>query len=131
MGHPTAWDAYSILDGLYAVDLLGFQTRKDGLNFIRACESFLPSAQVRDKRGRVFYRKHQTVVLDFPISIDIGALRQPAATEEIAAYHEEMLQRVGSQQLILRFDRIVPSKNILRGFQAFEYLREQYPEHRE
>jgi trehalose 6-phosphate synthase len=121
----------AILDGLCAVDLLGFQTAEDGLNFIRTCESFLPSSRVRYKRSRVFYRNHQTAVRDFPISIDVGALKQLSASEEVAAYREELHQRVGSQRLILRVDRIEPSKNILRGFQAFEDLLEHHPEHRE
>ena len=34
-----------ILDGLCAVDLLGFQTHDDGLDFIRTCESLLPRAR--------------------------------------------------------------------------------------
>ena len=33
--------------------------------------------------------------------------------------------------MVLRIDRIEPSKNIVRGFQAFEELLEVYPEHRE
>jgi len=57
----------AILDGLCAVDLLGFQTHEDGLNFIRTCESHLPRAHVNFKRGRVWYRNHATHVRDFPI----------------------------------------------------------------
>jgi trehalose 6-phosphate synthase len=37
---------------------------------------------------------------------------------------------VGDRQLIVRVDRSEPSKNIIRGFQAFEEMLELYPEHR-
>ena len=119
----------AILDGLCGVDLLGFQTREDGLNFIRTCQSHLPRAHVDYERDRVWYRNHATHVHDFPISIDVDALRQMAESQEAADYLSEIQDDVGDQQLILRIDRIEPSKNIVRGFQAFEELLGIYPEH--
>jgi trehalose 6-phosphate synthase len=121
----------AILDGLCAADLLGFQTRDDGLNFIRTCESHLPRARTNYKRGRVWYRNHSTYVRDFPISIDVEALRQLAASPDAAQYRSEVDDFAADQQLVLRIDRIEPSKNIVRGFQAFEEMLELYPEHRE
>ena len=41
-----------------------------------------------------------------------------------------MLHTIADNRLILRIDRIEPSKNILRGFLAFRELLEQHPEHR-
>ena len=120
----------SILEGLCSVDLLGFQTRQDGLNFIRTCESYLPGALVRYHSGAVRYNKHLTHIRDFPISIDIPALRTTSESEEVAEYRQE-LQNTRGECLIVRIDRIEPSKNIIRGFQAFEELLELYPEHRE
>ena len=64
-----------ILNGLCAVDVLGFQTREDGQNFLRTCESLLPRAAVNYRRSRVWYQNHATHVRDFPISIDVEALR--------------------------------------------------------
>lgn len=120
-----------ILEGLCAVDLLGFQTREDGLNFIRTCESHLPGAHVNYRDRRVWYRNHNTYIRDFPISIDVDGLRQFAETEEVKSYRDQLLQSHGSWQIILRVDRIEPSKNIVRGFQAFDELLELHPEHRE
>ena len=37
---------------------------------------------------------------------------------------------VGDRQLILRIDRIEPSKNIVRGFLAYDQLLDLHPEHR-
>ncbi|GAB4527704.1 MAG: glycosyltransferase family 20 protein [Anaerolineae bacterium] len=120
----------AILEGLCAVDVLGFQTHEDSLNFIRTCESNLPGAYVKYQRGRVWYRNHATYVRDFPISLDVAALRELASSPEVAAYRSEIEDVVGDRQLIVRVDRTEPSKNIVRGFLAFEEMLELYPEHR-
>lgn len=120
----------AIVEGLCAVDLLGFQTREDGLNFIRTCESHLPGVHVNYKRGKIWYRNHTTYVRDFPISIDVEGLKQFAEAEDVNEYREQLLQLHGDWQIILRIDRIEPSKNIVRGFQAFDQMLELYPEHR-
>ena len=117
-----------ILEGLCAVDLLGFQTRDDGLNFIRTCETHLPRAHVNYRRGRIWFRNHSTYVRDFPISIDINALKRLAESEEVANYREQILEQVGDRRLIVRIDRTEPSKNIVRGFQAMDELLELYPD---
>jgi len=119
-----------ILDSLCAVDVLGFQTNADALNFIRTCESFLPRAYVNFKRGRVWYRNHATYVRDFPISIDVPALRQLVGSQQVAEYRSEIMESISDQKLILRIDRVEPSKNIIRGFLAYEEMLELYPEHR-
>jgi trehalose 6-phosphate synthase len=120
----------AILEGLCAVDLLGFQTHEDALNFIRTCESHLPGARVNYRQGRVWFRHHSTHVRDFPISIDVNGLQQFAESEDVTAYREQILQLHGDWQILLRIDRIEPSKNIVRGFQAFDALLELHPEHR-
>jgi trehalose 6-phosphate synthase len=120
----------SILDGLLAVDLLGFQTREDGLNFLRSVESHLPKAHVNYKHRRVWYRNHATIVRDFPISIDVDNLRRVAETPETVRQRELLREEIKDLQLILRVDRTEPSKNIVRGFKAFGDMLEKYPQHR-
>jgi trehalose 6-phosphate synthase len=118
-----------ILDGLCAVDLLGFQTYEDGLNFIRTCESHLPNTRVNYKKGRIWYRNHATNIRDFPISIDVENIRSQSTSSNVSEHYKEILELVGDRQMILRVDRIEPSKNIVRGFLAFEELLEHFPEH--
>jgi trehalose 6-phosphate synthase len=120
----------AILEGLCALDVLGFQTREDSLNFIRTCESHLPRAHVKYQPSRIWYRTHTTHVRDFPISLDTGALRNLAASPSVAQYRSEISDIVEDRQLIVRIDRSEPSKNIIRGFQAFDEMLELYPEHR-
>lgn len=118
-----------ILDSLCALDVVGLQTQEDAQNFLRTCESLLPEAAVNYRRNRVWYKNHATHVRDFPISIEVDALRRLAASQEVAEQESEIRSIVGEQKLILRIDRIEPSKNILRGFLAFEEMLELYPEY--
>lgn len=120
----------AILHSLCSVDILGFQTRDDALDFLRTCQAHLPQSSVKYKKGKVRYKKQTTHVRDFPISIDTEALRRLAKTEEVAEQRSELEDAIGACQLILRIDRIEPSKNIVRGFLAFEEMLELYPEHR-
>lgn len=121
----------AILDGLCGVDLLGFQTQADALNFMRTCQAYLPRASVKYGKGRIWYRNHTTHVREFPISIDVARLRQMAESAEVAGLRDEIKRLMGDQKLILRVERIEPSKNIVRGFQAFEELLDSHPEHLE
>jgi trehalose 6-phosphate synthase len=50
-------------------------------------------------------------------------------TSEVAQLRTEIEEILGDRQLILRIERIEPSKNIVRGFQAFEEMLNSYPEH--
>jgi trehalose 6-phosphate synthase len=120
----------AILEGLCAVDLLGFQTREDAMNFLRTCESHLPGAYVKFKHGRIWFRNHMTYVRDFPISIDVSGLKQLAESQEVKDFYTQLVEQYGGQALIVRVDRMEPSKNIVRGFQAFDELLDHYPEHR-
>ncbi len=119
----------AILDGLCAVDLIGFQTRGDALNYIRTCESLLPGARVNYRNGRIIYRNHVTHVRDFPISIDVGAIHRDVRSDEVQQYREQLTEAIGDLKVIVRIDRTEPSKNIVRGFLAYEELLETHPEH--
>ncbi len=118
-----------ILEGLCALDMVGFQTRSDVLNFIRTCESLLPGAHVNFSKSRIWFHNHATHVRDFPISIDVEAVRQLADSEEVEQYRHQLFENMGEQQVIVRIDRTEPSKNIVRGFQAYEEMLEVHPEH--
>ncbi|MFN2237739.1 MAG: trehalose-6-phosphate synthase [Anaerolineales bacterium] len=119
----------SILEGLCNIDILGFQTKDDCLNFIRTIQTYLPRASARYSRQRIWYRNHATFVRDFPISIDVQGLQRVAASDLVSEYREEIERTTRTCSLIVRVDRIDPSKNILRGFLAFEEMLELHPEH--
>ena len=120
----------AVLEGLCSVDLLGFQTHDDALNFIRTCETHMPRASVNYKRGRIWVHNHSTHVRDFPISIDVSALRALAGSDSVTQYNGDIQHLVRDRKLILRIERTEPSKNIVRGFEAYGEMLELHPEHR-
>jgi trehalose 6-phosphate synthase len=73
---------------------------------------------------------HETWVRPYPLAIDCEAFEEIAASEGVARYEPEILRR-RREHLILRVDRADLSKNVLRGFTAFDIFLEQHPEFRE
>jgi trehalose 6-phosphate synthase len=122
---------HEILTSMCAADILGFQTKADVLDFLRTCQTFLPKASVKYKPQRIWYRNHATYVREFPISIDVDALRTFADSEEVISHQQDIADIIGDRKLILRIDRIEPSKNIVRGFKAFEEMLTMYPDQKE
>jgi trehalose 6-phosphate synthase len=121
----------AILEGLCAADIVGFQTKADSLNFLRTCQTYLSRAYVKYLPRRIWYRNHATYARDFPISIDVDSLKTFSASQEVAEFQQEIKEIFGERQMVLRIDRIEPSKNIVRGFKAFGELLDLHPEHRE
>jgi len=119
----------SILEGLTAADILGFQTYADSVNFLQSVATHLPGASVSYKKRRIWYHNHPTTVRDFPISIDVKNLHEQSESEEVKIQKELLLQIAQDKSIILRVDRTEPSKNIVRGFEALDQLFEQHPEH--
>lgn len=65
-----------------------------------------------------------------PLGIDPDALEQAFAGEDVRQESGGLEDRVGDRLAIVRVDRIEPSKNIVRGFLAYDLLLEQHPEWR-
>jgi trehalose 6-phosphate synthase len=63
-----------------------------------------------------------------PDAPSLHAVAEGAAAKAAAAELDEL---VGDRALLLRTDRIDPSKNVVRGFLAYERLLEEHPEWRE
>jgi trehalose 6-phosphate synthase len=62
---------------------------------------------------------------------DRDALNDMNRSDEVAQAAEELTSLVGDRALLLRVDRIDPSKNIVRGFAAYDILLTEHPELRE
>jgi trehalose 6-phosphate synthase len=118
----------AIAAGLAASDVLGFQTERYAHNFLRFAESFLPDARV-DYRSRsvTLPDGHVARVRHYPISIDVEATRRVAASGRARRRAEQLLAGC-REQILVRVDRLEPSKNILRGFAAFEALLQRQPQ---
>jgi trehalose 6-phosphate synthase len=112
-----------VLRGMLGADVVGFQTPDWAENFLLCCRA-LPEAEV-DLRGAVVRRAGRAVpVRVYPISVDAAGLQEEAGTPEAASSVEEIERWLGDQTLLLRVDRAELSKNLLRGFLAFERFLE-------
>jgi trehalose 6-phosphate synthase len=117
-----------LLDGMLGADAVGFHTRAWARNFLLACEA--EGARV-DRRARAVAREGRRVrVRAHPLGVDVEGLREAAASEEARAALAELEAWRGDARLVLRVDRAELSKNVLRGFQAYELFLRLHPEWR-
>ncbi|NIN65656.1 MAG: trehalose-6-phosphate synthase, partial [Anaerolineae bacterium] len=117
-----------ILSSLSRCDIIGFQSERYALNFMRTCQTLLPHTEVDYDSGTVRWGGKTLIVRHYPISLDTAALRRTSKARSTARHREHLLPRLG-EQTIVRVDRIEPSKNIVRGFEAYDLLLERHPEH--
>jgi trehalose 6-phosphate synthase len=115
-----------IARGLLANDVVGFQTVRYAHNFLRMVESFVPDATVDYDAWTVRRKRRTTHVRTYPISIDVEATRR-IASSRAAQRRADQLLGGAREQVLVRVDRLEPSKNILRGFLAYEALLQRQP----
>ncbi|HEY8601148.1 MAG TPA: trehalose-6-phosphate synthase, partial [Thermomicrobiales bacterium] len=66
----------------------------------------------------------------YPISVDVEGLAEQLASPEVQNLAARIRSLRGDRKLILRVDRVEPSKNILRGLIAYRSFLNAYPEYR-
>ncbi len=118
-----------IFEGLLANDIIGFHTRSYRRNFLQCCQDLM-DLDVDFERGLVRFGGREVWVRAYPLPIDHLATRQVADSERTRHFELELLRR-RRDFLILRVDRADLSKNILRGFSAFDLFLDQHPEFQE
>ncbi|MBD0329700.1 MAG: trehalose-6-phosphate synthase [Thermoleophilia bacterium] len=116
----------AIHDGLLANDVVGFHSARWRRNFLRASEEIL-GAECDDAEGRVTHEGRRVLVGAHPISVDSAEFDELARSEAVLAA-ERRLAAERCERLILRVDRTDPSKNVVRGFRAFELYLAAHPE---
>ncbi|MGH2842556.1 MAG: alpha,alpha-trehalose-phosphate synthase (UDP-forming) [Solirubrobacteraceae bacterium] len=115
--------------GILAHDIIGFHTLAYRRNFLLCCEDLM-GLDVDHARGVVQIDGREVWVRVYPLPIDPEAVQAVARTEAVREHERELLRR-RRDHLILRVDRADLSKNVLRGFTAFDVFLEQHPEFRE
>lgn len=118
-----------LLEGLLGADLLGFQAEAWAKNFLQACRAHT-GAEVDADRRTIAWQGREVRIGVYPISIDVESLRRAAGAEEVVRARRSLGRRLGDRRILLRVDRAEPSKNILRGFQAYEAFLSQHKEWR-
>jgi trehalose 6-phosphate synthase len=119
----------AIYHGLLANDIIGFHTRSYRRNFLQCCRDLL-DLDVDMDRGVVRWDGREVWVRAYPLPIDYEATRAVARRPRVREFEAELLRR-RREYSILRVDRADLSKNVLRGFTAFDIFLEQHPEFHE
>jgi trehalose 6-phosphate synthase len=115
-----------IYEGVLANDIIGFHTRSYQRNFLQCCRDLM-DLEVDFKEGVVWCGGREVWVRAYPLPIDYEATRAVARRARVREYEEHVLRR-RREYSILRVDRADLSKNVLRGFTAFDIFLEQHPE---
>jgi trehalose 6-phosphate synthase len=133
----------AICEGLLGADIVGLQTDRYATHFLDTVTSFVRDARVAPDGRSIDWHGRTIRVRSYPISVDPDGVRRVAASDAVAERMGRLRERLGRAAalrpddgpndgalpaLIVRADRIEPSKNALRGFLAFEALLERRPE---
>jgi trehalose 6-phosphate synthase len=118
-----------LLHGMLGADVLGFHSQSWAENFMLSARR-LPGVRVDLGRSRILAAGRDVAVRIHPISVDARAMREAAATDEVRDLRRRLVRWRGDAKLILRVDRLELTKNIIRGFQAYELFLRHTPDWR-
>lgn len=116
-----------LIEGLLFADIVGFQTSRYARAFLACCEESAgfevdwSTRAVRAGGRRVLTRA-------YPISIDANSLIDVANRENVLNHERLIKNENAGMKLIVRSDRADLSKNIVRGFEAFDRMLIDHPE---
>ncbi|MGE5690445.1 MAG: alpha,alpha-trehalose-phosphate synthase (UDP-forming) [Pseudomonadota bacterium] len=106
----------AIHDGLLANDVVGFHTERWARNFRRSARDLLGEDAL-----------DRTRVTAHPVSVDVEEFRALARSDAVRE-RERALAARRPEKVVLRVDRTDPSKNVVRGFLAYELFLDAHPE---
>jgi trehalose 6-phosphate synthase len=118
-----------IFEGILSNDIIGFHTRAYQRNFLLCCRELF-GLDVDEERSVVRFEDRDVWVRHYPLPISAATFERSARRPSVREHEEELLRR-RREHLILRVDRADLSKNVLRGFTAFDLFLDQHPEFRE
>jgi trehalose 6-phosphate synthase len=125
--HVLPLDArQEIHHGLLANDVVGFHTDRWRRSFLRSCEDFVGSSPDYEQ-GTLEHDGRTVHVSANPISVDTHEFDELAESPAVLAA-ERRLEADRPEKLVVRVDRTDPSKNVVRGFSAFELYLDEHPD---
>ena len=117
----------AIIEGLLSNNLLGFHIPRYVNNFLHTCEEYVD--EVDYDNGIIWHDGQSTHVKSYPISVDYEGIKKLASSKEVSLKEKTIKEIKGNCFLFYRTDRADLSKNIIRGFQAYELFLYKYPEY--
>jgi trehalose 6-phosphate synthase len=118
-----------LYEGILSNDIIGFHTNLYRRNFLLCCRELF-DLDVDEANGVVHFEGRDVWVRAYPLPLSAETFARVAQRPSVHTYERELLRR-RREHLILRVDRADLSKNVLRGFTAFDMFLEQHPEFRE
>ncbi len=117
----------AIINGLLSNDIVGFHLKKYARNFLYTCEPYVD--KVDYEKSLIWHEDRVIHVNNYPISVDDRKLLENAKNSEVIRKEARIKEIKGDTFLIYRTDRADLSKNIIRGFKAYELFLEKHPEY--
>jgi trehalose 6-phosphate synthase len=118
-----------LMGGVLGADIVGFHAPAWAENFLLGCR-LLRGTHVDLERRLVEWRDRTVRVGIYPISVDAEDLDASAGADDVQEATDRITEWTGDKKLLLRVDRADLSKNILRGFLAYERFLIERPEWR-
>jgi trehalose 6-phosphate synthase len=116
----------AVHDGILANDVVGLHTRRWRRNFLRSCRDIV-NAEVDMEGHFADYDGRRIIATAHPLSVDASEFDELAEGDAVLEAEREIVAR-RPERLVVRVDRTDPSKNVVRGFRAFELYLESHPE---
>lgn len=119
-----------IFDGMLANDLLGFQSQKYRHNFL-LCVSQLTGRSVDFETGLIYADGRIIKTAVYPISVDSEKIIKQARSSKVREYGTDIRKKFEGLKILVRIERADPTKNTLRGLEAYRRFLIKYPKYKE
>jgi trehalose 6-phosphate synthase len=117
----------AVHEGILANDVVGFHTERWRRNFLRSCDDIV-GAEVEFSTGLVQFGERRLHANFRPISVDPVEFDELGTSPQVLSAEATLFGSGRPESVVLRVDRTDPSKNVVRGFRAFELFLDAHPE---
>ncbi|MEA2460692.1 MAG: hypothetical protein QOH90_869 [Actinomycetota bacterium] len=114
-----------VIEGMLGADLLGFHVAAWVEGFLECCDAI--GATVAEDDWAIDHDGRRTWVREYPIPVDADELLERASGPAAQSWAITLLGAARGP-LVVRADRTEPSKNIVRGFEAWGSLLDRRPD---
>lgn len=118
-----------LLAGMLGADLLEFTSPRWSENFFACCAA--AGYKVDMEKRTILAGKQTARISELAVGVDAEELLSRIDSAEVAMHCSAIAQKFAGMSLIVRAERLDPSKNALRGLAAFELLLDSKPSLRE
>ena len=121
--------ASQILEGILGSNVVGFQTRRDAINFLACCREIL-GLEVDFYKFMVRLNNRFVHIINLPISIDYNHFSSFSGKKETIAMENKIKKSLKNIRIVLSVERLDYTKGIKERIRAIDYFFETYPEYK-